>query len=140
MPSSPEGHSFGKTHGAVTADDHVGPEPGGSSRGAGSRLANTYGMGKGGDTITSGLEGTWTPTPSRWGNAYFEICSATSGSFEEPRRCTPVVAKGGEAVLEIGAGPSAAKPLLDQPEDTPIRSTSQIPGLPRSSALAPSPG
>ena len=60
------GHSFGKTHGAAPAT-HVGKEP----EAAGMELqglgwANSFGSGKGTDTITSGLEVTWTKTPTRW--------------------------------------------------------------------------
>ena len=64
------GHAFGKTHGAGPADN-VGPEP----EAAGLELQglgwpNKFGTGKGGDTITSGLEVTWTSTPTRWSNEY----------------------------------------------------------------------
>jgi catalase-peroxidase len=64
------GHAFGKTHGAGPADN-VGPEPeaaGLEQQGLG--WANTFGTGKGGDTITSGLEVTWTSTPTQWSNEY----------------------------------------------------------------------
>jgi catalase-peroxidase len=67
------GHTFGKTHGAGTAD-HVGPEPEGApleEQGLGWK--NSFGTGKGGDTITSGLEGAWTNTPTAWDNSFFEI-------------------------------------------------------------------
>jgi catalase-peroxidase len=67
------GHTFGKTHGAGPAD-HVGPDPEAASleeQGLGWR--NSFGTGKGGDTITSGLEGTWTNTPVTWDNSFFEI-------------------------------------------------------------------
>ena len=67
------GHTFGKTHGAADADQHVGPEPEGASiaeQGLGWK--NTYGSGKAGDAITSGLEGAWTPTPTAWDNSFFE--------------------------------------------------------------------
>ncbi|MGY4537934.1 catalase-peroxidase [Mucilaginibacter sp. UYNi724] len=66
------GHSFGKTHGAASSD-HVGKEPEASDvelQGFG--WANQYGSGKGADTITSGLEVTWTTTPTQWSNNYFE--------------------------------------------------------------------
>ncbi|GAB3955393.1 catalase/peroxidase HPI [Spirosoma harenae] len=66
------GHSFGKTHGASTSD-HVGPEPEGSDielQGFG--WSNSFGSGKGGDTITSGLEVTWTSTPTQWSNGFFQ--------------------------------------------------------------------
>ena len=67
------GHTFGKTHGAADADEHVGPEPEGApieQQGLGWK--NTYGSGKGPDTITSGLEGAWTVTPIKWDNNFFE--------------------------------------------------------------------
>ncbi len=66
------GHTFGKTHGAAPAS-HVGREPeaaGLAEQGLG--WANSYGTGKGAHTITSGLEVTWTTTPTKWSNNYFE--------------------------------------------------------------------
>ncbi|MBD1392234.1 catalase/peroxidase HPI [Mucilaginibacter glaciei] len=66
------GHSFGKTHGAAQSD-HVGAEPEASDIEAqGFGWNNSYGSGKGADTITSGLEVTWTTTPTQWSNNYFE--------------------------------------------------------------------
>ena len=67
------GHTFGKTHGAADPGKYVGPEPEGASiEEQGTGWKNTFGTGKGGDTITSGLEGTWTTTPTKWSNNYFE--------------------------------------------------------------------
>jgi catalase-peroxidase len=67
------GHTFGKTHGAADAVKNVGPEPEGAPIEAqGLGWKNAYGSGKGGDTITSGLEGAWTPTPVNWDNSFFE--------------------------------------------------------------------
>lgn len=66
------GHSFGKTHGAAPSA-HVGKEPEGvdvEMQGLG--WANSFGSGKGADTITSGLEVTWTATPTKWSNNFFE--------------------------------------------------------------------
>ncbi|TYB51807.1 catalase/peroxidase HPI [Nonomuraea sp. PA05] len=67
------GHTFGKTHGAGAAD-HVGADPEAATleeQGLGWR--STFGTGKGGDAITSGLEGIWTNTPITWDNSFFEI-------------------------------------------------------------------
>ncbi|HTP65609.1 MAG TPA: catalase/peroxidase HPI [Geobacteraceae bacterium] len=66
------GHTFGKTHGAGPAS-HVGPEPEAApieEQGLGWK--SSFGTGKGGDTITSGLEVTWTPTPTKWSNNFFK--------------------------------------------------------------------
>jgi catalase-peroxidase len=66
------GHTFGKTHGAGPAD-HVGPEPEAApleQQGLGWK--SSFGSGRGTDTITSGLEVTWTATPTRWSNGFFE--------------------------------------------------------------------
>src|SRR6202012_1877782 len=66
------GHTFGKTHGA-SSSDHVGKEPeaaGIEQQGFG--WGNSYGSGKGSDTITSGLEVIWTKTPTQWSNDFFE--------------------------------------------------------------------
>ncbi|MDW7650350.1 MAG: catalase/peroxidase HPI [Bacillota bacterium] len=66
------GHTFGKCHGAGSAT-HLGPEPeaaGIEDQGLGWK--NSMGSGKGGDTITSGIEGAWTPTPIKWDNSYFD--------------------------------------------------------------------
>jgi catalase-peroxidase len=67
------GHTFGKAHGAAPDTDYVGPEPEGApieEQGLGWR--NGFGSGKGRDAITSGLEVTWTPTPTKWDNSFFE--------------------------------------------------------------------
>jgi catalase-peroxidase len=66
------GHTFGKTHGAGDPD-LVGPEPEGCPVHAGGiGWRSSFGTGKGKDTITSGLEGAWTPTPIQWDNSFFE--------------------------------------------------------------------
>ena len=67
------GHTFGKTHGAADADQYVGVEPAGASiQEMSTGWKNNYGSGKGEHTITSGLEGAWTTTPTQWSNNYFE--------------------------------------------------------------------
>ncbi|MGE3704760.1 MAG: catalase/peroxidase HPI, partial [Vicinamibacterales bacterium] len=85
------GHSFGKTHGAGPAPEHVGPEPEAAPlelQGLGWK--NSFGSGKGGDTITSGLEGAWTQTPTRWGSGFldnlynfeWELTKSPAGAFQ----------------------------------------------------------
>jgi catalase-peroxidase len=67
------GHSFGKTHGAGEAGKYVGKEPAGAmveEQGLG--WTNSFGDGHGGHTITSGLEGIWTTSPTKWSNNFFE--------------------------------------------------------------------
>jgi catalase-peroxidase len=67
------GHTVGKAHGAAPADN-LGPEPEGASlEDQGLGWKNRYGTGRGGDTITSGLEGAWTTNPTRWDNGYLEL-------------------------------------------------------------------
>ena len=67
------GHTFGKAHGAADADKYVGPEPEGASlEEQGLGWKNTFGSGKAGDTITSGLEGAWTTDPVKWDNNFFD--------------------------------------------------------------------
>ena len=68
------GHTFGKAHGAADPDKYVGREPAGApieEQGLGWK--NTFGSGHGDDTITSGVEGPWTPNPTRWDNEYFDV-------------------------------------------------------------------
>ena len=66
------GHTFGKAHGAADPDQYVGPEPAAAGiEEQGQGWKNTYGTGHGDDTITSGLEVTWTSTPTKWSNGYF---------------------------------------------------------------------
>ena len=67
------GHSFGKTHGAADPGKYVGMEPAGASiEEQGLGWKNTFGSGNGVNTITSGLEGAWTTTPTKWSNNFFE--------------------------------------------------------------------
>jgi catalase-peroxidase len=85
------GHSFGKTHGAAPATAHVGPEPEAApmeQQGLGWK--NSFGTGKGGDTITSGLEGAWSNTPTKWSNGFldnlfnydWELTKSPAGAFQ----------------------------------------------------------
>ncbi|UYK79658.1 catalase/peroxidase HPI [Xanthomonas sacchari] len=101
------GHTFGKTHGAGPAD-HVGAEPEASdleSQGLG--WSNSFGSGKGGDTITSGLEVTWTKTPARWSNDFFEHLFKFDWELSKsPAGAHQWVAKNAEAVIPDAHDPS----------------------------------
>ena len=67
------GHTFGKAHGAADPNKYVGPEPEGAAiEQQGFGWKNSFGSGKGADTISSGLEGAWTANPAKWDNSYFE--------------------------------------------------------------------
>ena len=67
------GHTFGKAHGAAIPDQYVGREPEGAAHEEqGLGWKNSFGSGKAGDTITSGLEGAWTTNPAQWDNNYFD--------------------------------------------------------------------
>ncbi len=85
------GHTFGKTHGAANPDEYVGAEPAGAGIEQMSQgWKNNYGTGNAGDTITSGLEGAWTQTPTKWSNLYFknlfeyewELHKSPAGAFQ----------------------------------------------------------
>ncbi|MFI9150098.1 catalase/peroxidase HPI [Streptomyces sp. NPDC053367] len=101
------GHTFGKTHGAGPAD-HVGADPeaaGLEDQGLGWK--SSYGTGKGADTITSGLEVTWTATPTRWSNGFFknlfeydyELTTSPAGAHQW-------VAKDAEAIIPDAYDPA----------------------------------
>jgi catalase-peroxidase len=94
------GHTFGKTHGAGTAD-HVGKEPEAASiEQQGFGWNNSYGSGKGADTITSGLEVTWTKTPTQWSNNFFENLFAFEWELtKSPGGAHQWVAKNAEAII-----------------------------------------
>ncbi|MEZ6131321.1 MAG: catalase/peroxidase HPI [Planctomycetaceae bacterium] len=67
------GHTFGKSHGPASPEGNVGPEPEGAGlEEQGLGWKNKFGKGNAGDTITSGLEGAWTTTPTQWSNGYFD--------------------------------------------------------------------
>ncbi|WNH51366.1 catalase/peroxidase HPI [Stenotrophomonas oahuensis] len=101
------GHSFGKTHGAGPADN-VGHEPeaaGLESQGLG--WANKFRSGKGGDTITSGLEVTWTRTPAKWSHDFFQILFGHEWELtKSPAGAHQWVAKDAEAVIPDAHDPS----------------------------------
>jgi catalase-peroxidase len=94
------GHSFGKTHGAAPAT-HVGKEPeaaGIESQGFG--WSNSFGSGKGADTITSGLEVTWTKTPTKWSNNFFENLFGFEWELSKsPGGAHQWIAKNAEAII-----------------------------------------
>ncbi len=95
------GHTFGKTHGAANPDKYVGPEPAGASiEEQGLGWKNTYGSGKGGDTIGSGLEVTWTKTPTKWSNNFFENLFGYEWELSKsPAGAHQWVAKGGAGTI-----------------------------------------
>ncbi len=101
------GHTFGKTHGAGPAS-HVGPEPeaaGLEEQGLGWK--STFGTGKGGDTITSGLEVTWTQTPTQWSNYFFEnLFNYEWELTKSPAGAHQWVAKGADATVPDAHDPS----------------------------------
>ncbi|MFH8974400.1 catalase/peroxidase HPI [Streptomyces sp. NPDC017890] len=101
------GHTFGKTHGAGPAD-HVGDDPEAASMeemGLGWR--STYGTGKGGDAITSGLEVTWTTTPTQWGNGFFKNLFEYEYELEQsPAGANQWVAKDAPAIVPDAHDPS----------------------------------
>jgi catalase-peroxidase len=67
------GHTFGKCHGAADPGEYVGPEPEGAGiEEQGLGWKSSFGIGSGGDAISSGLEGAWTPNPIKWDNGYFD--------------------------------------------------------------------
>ncbi|KXH43396.1 catalase-peroxidase [Colletotrichum salicis] len=94
------GHTFGKTHGAAP-DSNVGAEPEASGLEAqGFGWANKHGTGKGADTITSGLEVTWTATPTKWSNKYFEYLFQFDWELtKSPAGANQWVAKNAEAII-----------------------------------------
>ncbi|WP_149196147.1 catalase/peroxidase HPI [Luteimonas suaedae] len=101
------GHSFGKTHGAASAS-HVAVEPeaaGLEAQGFGWR--NDFGRGRGADTITSGLEVTWTTTPTQWSNNFFENLFGFEWELEKsPAGAHQWVAKGADAIIPDAHDPS----------------------------------
>ncbi len=106
------GHTFGKTHGAGSASN-VGEEPeaaGIEAQGFG--WQNKFGSGKGGDTITSGLEVTWTTTPTKWSNNFFENLFGFEWELtKSPAGAHQWVAKGGAGAGTIPHAHDASKRL-----------------------------
>jgi catalase-peroxidase len=115
------GHTFGKTHGAGDAA-LVGPEPEGASleeQGLGWR--NAFGIGKAGDAITSGLEGAWTPNPTKWDNGYFDVLFGFDWELtKSPAGAWQWIPKGGAAANAV---PDAHDPAKRHP---PVMLTSDL--------------
>ncbi|MBV8604226.1 MAG: catalase/peroxidase HPI [Pelomonas sp.] len=107
------GHTFGKTHGAGPAS-HVGPEPEAAPIEAqGLGWLSSHGTGKGSDAITSGLEVTWTRTPTQWSNDFFEILFANEWALtQSPAGAHQWVAKGATAVIPDPHGPGKRLPTM----------------------------
>ena len=107
------GHTLGKTHGAGDGD-LVGPEPEGApieQQGLGWKCA--FASGKAGDTITSGLEVVWTPTPTRWSNAFLEILYGNEWELvKSPGGAWQFEAKGAEATIPDPFGGAPRKPTM----------------------------
>ena len=95
------GHTFGKTHGAANPLPYVGPEPEAApleQQGLG--WESSFGTGKGPDAITSGLEVTWTTTPTQWSNSFFEILFAYEWQLSvSPAGAHQWVAKNAESII-----------------------------------------
>ncbi|MDP1719407.1 MAG: catalase/peroxidase HPI [Candidatus Nanopelagicaceae bacterium] len=93
------GHTFGKAHGAADPSKYVGPEPEAAPiEEMGLGWKNTFGTGSGAQTISSGLEGAWTPTPITWDNDYFETLFRYEWvQTKSPAGATQWIPKDGEA-------------------------------------------
>jgi catalase-peroxidase len=106
------GHTFGKTHGAADPERYVGPEPEGAPiEQMGLGWKSTYGTGKGRDATTSGIEVTWTPTPTKWDNTFFETLFGHEWELtKSPAGANQWVAKDGMAAESV-----------PDPEDASIR-------------------
>jgi catalase-peroxidase len=102
------GHSFGKTHGAANAGAHVGAEPEATDiEQQGLGWKNSFGSGTGADSITSGLEVTWTKTPTKWSNNYFENLFGFDWELtKSPAGAHQWVAKNAENIIPHAFDPS----------------------------------
>ncbi|MBS1892749.1 MAG: catalase/peroxidase HPI, partial [Actinobacteria bacterium] len=102
------GHAFGKTHGAADPEKYVGPEPEAAPLEAqGLGWINSYESGSGTATITSGLEVTWTDTPTKWDNRFLEILFGNEWELEQsPAGANQWVAKDAEESIPDAADPA----------------------------------
>jgi len=105
------GHTFGKAHGAADPNKYVGPEPEGAPlQDMGLGWISSYGSGHGDDTISSGLEGAWTPTPIAWDNSYLETLFAYDWEqTKSPAGATQWMPKGGAAADAVPDAHDPAK-------------------------------
>jgi catalase-peroxidase len=105
------GHTFGKAHGAADPNKYVGPEPEGAPlQDMGLGWISSYGSGHGDDTISSGLEGAWTPTPISWDNSYLETLFAYDWEqTKSPAGATQWIPKGGAAADAVPDAHDPAK-------------------------------
>ncbi len=105
------GHTFGKAHGAADPGKYVGPEPEAASIDElGLGWKNSFGSGNGAQTISSGLEGAWTPTPIKWDNDYFKTLFAYEWEqTKSPAGATQWVPKGGVATNAVPDAHDASK-------------------------------
>jgi catalase-peroxidase len=117
------GHTFGKTHGAAPAEEYVGPEPEGAPlEQMGLGWKNSFGSGKGRDTITSGLEVTWTPTPTQWDNTFLEGLFGWEWELtESPAGAKQWVAKGSENTVPDPETGEKNRPLTMLTTDLSLR-------------------
>ena len=116
------GHTFGKTHGAGDPNKYVGAEPEGAPlQEMGLGWKNTFGTGSGEYTISSGLEGAWTPTPTAWDNSYFE----TLFGYEWEQTKSPA---GATQWIPVGGAAADAVPDAHNPEKrhAPIMLTADL--------------
>jgi catalase-peroxidase len=108
------GHTFGKTHGAASSS-HVGVEPEADTiESQGFGWHNKFGSGKGGDTITSGLEVTWSKTPTQWSNSFFENLFGFEWELSKsPGGAHQWVAKNADAIIpDAHGGPNKLPTML----------------------------
>ncbi len=111
------GHTFGKCHGAADPQKYLGPEPEAApleEQGLGWK--NSYQSGKGPDTITSGLEGAWTPTPTTWDNTFLEVLFKYDWNLEKSPagawQWVPTDPKTGEMVPDAHDPQKRHKPIM----------------------------
>jgi len=116
------GHTFGKCHGAADPEKYTGPEPEGAGiEEQGFGWTNSFGSGKGVHTITSGLEGAWTPTPIQWDNSYFDTLFGHEWELtKSPAGANQWTPKGGSGA---GTVPDAHDPSI---RHAPMMSTADL--------------